>query len=334
MTSPSTKRLLKESTDLHKNPSPYFTAAPISDTNLHDWHFTLAGPPTPTPYAGGLYHGRITFPSTYPLRPPSFRFLTPSGRFEVNREICLSISGHHEETWQPAWGVRTALLAIRSEIMGGESKGQVGGVEGSTELRKEYAKVSLQWACRECGVSNGEAMKDWWTVCVERGVEVDVEGFEGNATASSADGVGQQAGTADASEEVSEKEQVEPVLSTSTTNTDAPSQTPLQTEPETQTRPQPQQLKQAPTPTPTVSQSTAQAQPSQLTQDGASSSTGLSQPSTSQTTALQPRPVRAAAGITHSSEPANSPWLDRAIVVVVFALIILILRQTLDVDDL
>lgn len=37
--------------------------------------------------------------------------MTPSGRFEANREICLSISGHHEETWQPAWGVRTALVA-------------------------------------------------------------------------------------------------------------------------------------------------------------------------------------------------------------------------------
>src|SRR4051794_15491452 len=108
MTSPSTRRLLKESSDLHKNPSPYFTATPITDDNLHDWHFTLVGPPSPSPYSQGLYHGRITFPPTYPLRPPSFRFLTPSGRFEVNREICLSISGHHEETWQPAWGVRTA----------------------------------------------------------------------------------------------------------------------------------------------------------------------------------------------------------------------------------
>ncbi|KAJ5585047.1 uncharacterized protein N7459_004847 [Penicillium hispanicum] len=179
MTSPSTKRLLKESTDLHKNPSPYFTAAPVSDSNLHDWHFTLAGPPSPAPYARGLYHGRITFPPTYPLRPPSFRFLTPSGRFEVNREICLSISGHHEETWQPAWGVRTALLAIRSEIMGSESKGQVGGMEGSEALRREFARVSGAWVCRECGVSNAEIMDALWGDCVDKGVEVDVEGFEG-----------------------------------------------------------------------------------------------------------------------------------------------------------
>ncbi|KAJ6096093.1 hypothetical protein N7486_006839 [Penicillium sp. IBT 16267x] len=308
MTSPSTKRLLKESTDLHKNPSPYFTAAPISDTNLHDWHFTLAGPPTPTPYAGGLYHGRITFPPTYPLRPPSFRFLTPSGRFEVNREICLSISGHHEETWQPAWGVRTALLAIRSEIFGSESKGQVGGVEGSPELRREYARVSLQWACRECGVSNEDAMKDWWGVCVEKGVEVDVEGFEGNA--SSVDGAEQQAGTADATVDV--ERQAEPVSTTTTS-------TPLQPEPHTQ---------------PQVAAPVEATQSTPAAAAAAASSTVPTQSSTPQNTAIQPRPVPATAAITQASEPANSPWLDRAIVVVVFALIILILRQTLDVDDL
>eukprot|EP00136_Aspergillus_niger_P006259 XP_001397218.2 ubiquitin conjugating enzyme (UbcF) [Aspergillus niger CBS 513.88] len=126
--SPSTRRLLKESADLQTNPSPYFHAAPVSESNLFDWHFTLLGPPPPSPYAGGIYHGRITLPPTYPLRPPSFRFLTPSGRFEVNREICLSISGHHEETWQPAWGIRTALIALRS-FMDGDAKGQVGGLD-------------------------------------------------------------------------------------------------------------------------------------------------------------------------------------------------------------
>lgn len=309
MTSPSTKRLLKESTDLHKNPSPYFTAAPISDTNLHDWHFTLAGPPTPTPYAGGLYHGRITFPPTYPLRPPSFRFLTPSGRFEVNRQICLSISGHHEETWQPAWGVRTALLAIRSEIFGSESKGQVGGVEGSAELRREYARLSLQWACRECGVSNEDAMKDWWGVCIEKGVEVDVEGFEGSGP--SGDGE-QQAGTADATVDVDR--QAEPVASATTTATTS---TPLESEPQIQP------------------QVAAPVEATQFTPVAAASSSAVpTRSSAPQITALQPRPVPATAAIAQASEPANSPWLDRAIVVVVFALIILILRQTLDVDDL
>jgi hypothetical protein len=38
--------------------------------------------------------------------------LTPSGRFQTNVKICLSISSHHPEHWQPSWSVRTALTAL------------------------------------------------------------------------------------------------------------------------------------------------------------------------------------------------------------------------------
>ena len=38
--------------------------------------------------------------------------LQPNGRFETGKKICLSISGHHPESWQPSWSIRTALLAI------------------------------------------------------------------------------------------------------------------------------------------------------------------------------------------------------------------------------
>ena len=102
-------RPVKEAQELANTPSPDYTAAPL-ETDLFEWHFTFKGPPSSV-YSGGIYHGRIILHPAYPLRPPMFRFSTPSGRFETNREICLSISGHHEETWQPAWGVRTALVA-------------------------------------------------------------------------------------------------------------------------------------------------------------------------------------------------------------------------------
>lgn len=208
--------------------------------------------------------------------------------------------------------MRTALLAIRSEIFGSESKGQVGGVEGSAELRREYARVSLQWTCRECGVSNGNVMKDWWGVCMEKGVEVDVEGFEGNGP--SGDGE-QQAGTADAA--VDMERQAEPVASAMTTATTS---APLESEPQIQ----PQVAAPVEATQSTTAAASAAAPPSTVS----------TQSSAPQITALQSRPVPATAAIAQASEPANSPWLDRAIVVVVFALIILILRQTLDVEDL
>ncbi|KAF1833389.1 UBC-like protein [Decorospora gaudefroyi] len=155
---PTIKRILKEASELSVAPSSDYHAEPL-ETNLFEWHFTIRGPPAPSPYAGGIYHGRIVLPSTYPLRPPAFRFLTPTGRFEVNREICLSISGHHEETWQPAWGVRTALVAIRS-FMDTDAKGQLGGIECSREARARMAKDSGAWKCTACGKSNVEVMQE------------------------------------------------------------------------------------------------------------------------------------------------------------------------------
>ncbi|OAP62612.1 hypothetical protein AYL99_01839 [Fonsecaea erecta] len=176
--SPTIRRLLKETAELSSpssNPNPAFFAAPVSDADLHEWHFTLLGPPSPAPYAGGMYHGRITLPATYPLKPPNFRFLTPSGRFEVNREICLSISGFHEETWMPAWGVRTALTALRTFMAEKGSAGQVGGLEAPVDVRKRLAKESRSWKCEACKKTNETIMREWWDICREAGVNVSAE---------------------------------------------------------------------------------------------------------------------------------------------------------------
>ncbi|RYO78013.1 hypothetical protein DL766_001135 [Monosporascus sp. MC13-8B] len=159
--SPTIRRILKEAAELSNSPSPDYTATPL-ESDLFEWHFTLRGPPR-SAYEGGIYHGRIVLPPTYPLRPPSFRFTTPSGRFEANREICLSISGHHEETWQPAWGVRTALVALRS-FMETDARGQLGGLDASDAVRRRLAAESRAWRCAACARSNEEIVRE----CEER----------------------------------------------------------------------------------------------------------------------------------------------------------------------
>lgn len=164
---------MREASELSISPSPDYHASPASDSDLFEWHFTLRGPPSSS-FASGIYHGRIVLPPTYPLRPPSFRFLTPSGRFETNREICLSISGHHEETWQPAWGIRTALVALRS-FMETDSKGQLGGLDTNDAERKHYADRSASWKCPTCAKSNEEILKE----CAEAAKDNEaVEGEE------------------------------------------------------------------------------------------------------------------------------------------------------------
>ena len=66
------------------------------------------------PYKGGVYHGTLTFPTEYPMRPPRFRMLTPSGRFEINTRLCLSMSDYHPESWNPSWSVETLLVGLQS----------------------------------------------------------------------------------------------------------------------------------------------------------------------------------------------------------------------------
>ena len=46
-----------------------------SQDNLFEWHFTIRGPPD-SPFANGLYHGRILLDSDYPFKPPNFMLLT------------------------------------------------------------------------------------------------------------------------------------------------------------------------------------------------------------------------------------------------------------------
>ncbi|XP_015784912.1 ubiquitin-conjugating enzyme E2 J1 [Tetranychus urticae] len=145
--SPAVKRLMKEAAELAEPTEDYY-AQPL-EHNLFEWHFTVRGP-SDTDFAGGLYHGRIILPTEYPMKPPSIILLTPNGRFEVSKKICLSISGHHPESWQPSWSIRTALLAIIG-FMPTESRGAIGGLDYTPEERRELATKSQTWSCSACG---------------------------------------------------------------------------------------------------------------------------------------------------------------------------------------
>ncbi|KAF9338059.1 Ubiquitin-conjugating enzyme E2 J1 [Podila minutissima] len=129
-----------------------------STSDIFEWHFTLRGPED-TEFEGGLYHGRILLPNNYPFAPPSLMFLTPNGRFELNKKVCLSITGYHPEYWQPAWGIRTVLVAVMG-FLPTESKGAIGGLDTSVEARKALAVRSKAWKCQACQQSNVEILLD------------------------------------------------------------------------------------------------------------------------------------------------------------------------------
>lgn len=168
-------RLRKECLRLEAEPVPHITCAPLA-SNILEWHFVISGPPS-TPYEGGMYHGKLVFPPEYPYRPPSIYMLTPSGRFDVNTRLCLSMrcgrdwsrsrrcalrraasapaslltlgapdaptrahSDFHPETWVPAWSVGTILNGILSFML--EATPTVGSVETTLAQKRNLARLS------------------------------------------------------------------------------------------------------------------------------------------------------------------------------------------------
>ena len=87
-----TRRLTKELKSLMKDPirSPTITVAP-NEKNILEVHYVIEGSEK-TPFAGGIYHGKLLFPKDYPLKPPSVIMITKNGRFQPNRRLCLSMS--------------------------------------------------------------------------------------------------------------------------------------------------------------------------------------------------------------------------------------------------
>lgn len=136
------KRIQRELKEISETPSKFWSAAPVAD-DLFEWQFVVRGPPS-TDFEGGIYTGRIVLPVNYPLAPPSLMLLTPNGRWEVGKKICLSNTSYHPELWQPAWGIRTMIEALRSHF-NVPGDGAIGAIDWPSELRRRLAKESLDF---------------------------------------------------------------------------------------------------------------------------------------------------------------------------------------------
>ncbi|KII88954.1 hypothetical protein PLICRDRAFT_159917 [Plicaturopsis crispa FD-325 SS-3] len=153
------KRIMQEARELANDPCTDYSAAPLED-DIFEWHCTLRGP-AGTEFEGGLYHFRILLPAEYPFRPPSIMLLTPNGRFELNTKICISFTSYHEEMWQPAWGVRTAILGLQGFFpLKGQAAVGVGSIEYPASERKRLAVLSRDWICPHCQQKNIECLPD------------------------------------------------------------------------------------------------------------------------------------------------------------------------------
>jgi ubiquitin-conjugating enzyme E2 J1 len=149
------RRVNRELAEIHANPSAHWNVQVIGD-NLLEYHFTIRGPPG-TDFEGGLYHGRLLLPFNYPFAAPSIMLLNPSGRFEVGKKICLTMTSFHSELWQPAWGIRTMMEALRS-FFPTPGDGAVGALDWPSNVRKKIAGESGEWVCETCKIPNSQIL--------------------------------------------------------------------------------------------------------------------------------------------------------------------------------
>ena len=133
------RRIHADIREIRHSETAHYTAHP-SEEDMRKWFFTIRGP-RDTCFFGGEYHGVILLSADYPYKPPNIMWLTPNGRFEVRKKICLSISAHHPEHWMPAWGIRTIVEALIS-FMPTPGNGAIGALDWNEDERKRLAESS------------------------------------------------------------------------------------------------------------------------------------------------------------------------------------------------
>ena len=75
---------------INKNHGEYFEVC-IDDKDRFKWYFLIKGQEN-TDYEGGYYLGELLFTNQYPAILPKPVMLTPTGKFMINRNLCISTS--------------------------------------------------------------------------------------------------------------------------------------------------------------------------------------------------------------------------------------------------
>lgn len=141
-------RLSKELEDLHKNPPDRFCVGPIDEDMFH-WQGVLTGPED-SPYEGGLFKFRVTFPNDYPMSAPSVAFMVKVYHPNVNAEsgaICLDILG---KRWSASYTITEILMSISSLLTEPNPGSALNGDAARLWLnhREQYNGVCKVWVRR------------------------------------------------------------------------------------------------------------------------------------------------------------------------------------------
>lgn len=107
------KRLTKDFAKIRKDPIENCWIAPTED-NILLWYFIFELKDKPFKNCQVLCI--MDFPKEYPLKAPDIKVLTPTGRFETGRKICMTNTGFHNESWSPLWSLNNLIIGFISSF--------------------------------------------------------------------------------------------------------------------------------------------------------------------------------------------------------------------------
>lgn len=124
---------------LFEKSNPQFFDVLANPQNILEIYFLMYGRPD-TPYEGGQYIGKIVHSSEYPRKAPDYYMLTPNGRFEINKKICLTNSSYHQADWAPAAWNLVSILEGFSSVWHSEIKEDKHGISHIGNISNEQIK--------------------------------------------------------------------------------------------------------------------------------------------------------------------------------------------------
>eukprot|EP00428_Durinskia_dybowskii_P019591 CAMPEP_0170215286 /NCGR_PEP_ID=MMETSP0116_2-20130129/7278_1 /TAXON_ID=400756 /ORGANISM="Durinskia baltica, Strain CSIRO CS-38" /LENGTH=214 /DNA_ID=CAMNT_0010465859 /DNA_START=124 /DNA_END=766 /DNA_ORIENTATION=+ len=142
-----TRRLTKELRALQKDPikSPKITVQP-NEANILEMHYVIEGSEK-TPYEGGIYWGKLIFPKTYPLKPPSVMMMPPPDDFSPIEGFVFQCRISIQRPGIRLWSVSTILTGLYSFMI--ETAPTLGSIDTTTSQKQKFARQSLEFNVRD-----------------------------------------------------------------------------------------------------------------------------------------------------------------------------------------
>ncbi|PVU99182.1 hypothetical protein BB559_000947 [Furculomyces boomerangus] len=140
--------LQKQLQELIKHPVEGFSAGLVEDSNIYEWEIMIIGPPD-TPYEGGFFHSRMSFPKDYPMMPPKLKFLSEIWHPNVYPDgtVCISILhppgedqyGYEQanERWSPVQTVESIMVSVISMLSSPNDESPA-NIDAAKQWRESY----------------------------------------------------------------------------------------------------------------------------------------------------------------------------------------------------